>query len=61
MEEKKGSSLQQVLVTGKDLKGLNSILSDCFSLLPIVLGLFYKPSYLDHLCVWNSGGFTGRS
>lgn len=36
----KGSSLQQVLVMGKDLKGLNSILSDYFSLLPIVLGLF---------------------
>lgn len=50
-----------MLVTGKDLKGLNSILSDCFSLLPIVLGLFYKPSYIDHLCVWNPGGFTGKS
>lgn len=46
MKEIKGSSLQQVLVTGKDLKGLNSILSDCFTLLPIDLGLFYKPSYL---------------
>lgn len=60
MEEKKGSSLEQVLLTGKDLKGLNSLLSDCFSLLPIVLGLFYKPSYLDHLCVWNPG-LTPRS
>lgn len=56
-----GSSLQQVLVTGKDLKCLNSILSDCFSLLPAVLGLFYKPSYLDHLCVWNPDGLTPRS
>lgn len=61
MEEKMGSSLQQVLVTGKDLKCLNSILSDCFSLLPAVLGLFYKPSYLDHLCVWNPDGLTPRS
>lgn len=61
MEEKKGSSLQQVLVTGKDLKGLNSILSDCFSLLPAVLGWFYKPSYLDQLHVWNPGGLTPRS
>lgn len=60
MEEKKGSSLEQVLLTGKDLKGLNSLLSGCFSLLPIVLGLFYKPSYLDHLCVWNPG-LTPRS
>lgn len=59
VEEKKGSSLQQML--GKDLMGLNSILSDCFSLLPIVLGLFYKPSYLDHLCVWNPGSLTPRS
>lgn len=61
MEEKKGSSLKQVLVIGKDLKGLNSILSDCFSRLPIVLGLFYKPSYPNQLCVWNPGGLTPRS
>lgn len=60
MEEKKGSSLQEVLVTGKDLKGLSSILSDCFSFLPIVLGLFGRPSHLDQLLRWNPGGLTPR-
>lgn len=60
MEEKKGSSLQEVLVTGKDLKGLNSILSDCFSSLPVVLGLFRRPSHLDQLLGWNPGGSTPR-
>lgn len=41
------------------MKGLNSILSDCFSLLPIVL--FYKPSYPNQLHAWNPGGLTPRS
>lgn len=61
VEEKKGSSLQHVLLTGKDFKGLNSILNDCVSLLPIVLRLFYKLSYLDQLRAWDPGGLTPRS